>query len=296
MKTNARKSIKTRTILLAGGTMAVLAVGTLAVAGPLAGGSFGPRGQKFFKNALSADQREQVHEVLAKHQPTIEPLVRSMIAEHREVRDAIQEGPKNARAIQAQVDETAAVAADLAVAHAYVVQDLKPIFTPEQRARFLAIESRVEEVVDNLVASDWSDWKNTLAELPGPGHLRERLADRRDKAIEKLGLTEQQIATIQTEIANRQGDVQPLIEEIIANHRTLKSLYRAESVDEAAIRATVAEMAETAKQLAVKKAQVYSTVTYSFTDDQKEKLAAFKQRRENRVDAVVDFVFKWIAS
>jgi protein CpxP len=100
---------------------------------------------------VTDEQKTQIKEILRQHQPTVQPLVQSAVTEHRALREVIRAEPVNETAIRAQSAKVAAVEADLAVARAHVVQDLRKVLTAEQIEQLKALQTDLYDRIDRLM-------------------------------------------------------------------------------------------------------------------------------------------------
>jgi protein CpxP len=87
---------------------------------------------------------------------------------------------------------------------------------------------------------------------------------------EKVGLTEEQKSRIQEIRAAEREKVQPLLQSLRANRKTLRGLAEAETFDEAAVRALAAEQAKLKTELTVSQLKVRSEVRALLTPEQRE--------------------------
>jgi protein CpxP len=100
---------------------------------------------------LTDEQKAQAKEILRQHQPTIQPLVKQSVAERRALREVIRAEPVNETAIRAQSAKVAAIEADLAVARAHVVKDLRAVLTDEQIDKLKDMQAEFYERVDRIM-------------------------------------------------------------------------------------------------------------------------------------------------
>ncbi len=247
-----------------------------------------------FKRSLTSEQRDQVDAVLESYLPTLEPLVRQGIAQLRVVRDAVQEGPANSQQIKAAVAAANATQAELAVLRSAIVADLQPIFTEEQKTAFQEREVMIEGMVDTWLETDWRSLEQTVEE-DANGYFA-KIKDRRNNAIKKLKLTDQQREQIRAVVLNNETQIKPLLNDLVEGRRAIKDLVRADQPDEEAIRAQVAAQLPTQTQAAIKLSVIYQQVTSAMDAEQLAKLEKLEAKREKRVDLVVDFIFNWIAT
>ncbi len=131
----------------------------IAVAGVLSAGAMtfaGGREQPFFAERLAQlgitdAQKDQVHTILRKYQPTVEPMIRKLVAERRALRELIHADTIDEKAIRKQAANVAGIAADLAVQRAHVVHEIKPVFTDEQLEKLAEMGEDVDARIDGFI-------------------------------------------------------------------------------------------------------------------------------------------------
>lgn len=111
----------------------------------------GPMLERLAELGLTDEQKAQAKEILRQHQPTIQPLVKQSITERRALREVIRAEPVNETAIRAQSAKVAAIEADLAVARAHVVKDLRAVLTDEQIDKLKDMQAEFYERVDRIM-------------------------------------------------------------------------------------------------------------------------------------------------
>jgi Spy/CpxP family protein refolding chaperone len=106
----------------------------------------------------------------------------------------------------------------------------------------------------------------------GRGELGGAIRERIRAAIATLGITDQQRTEIREVLREFKPDVQPKIEKLVQERRTLREVIRTTPVDEAAIRAQSAKVAALEADLAVDRARVGAKVRPILTEEQLAKL------------------------
>jgi protein CpxP len=91
---------------------------------------------------LSADQQAQVKEIFNKRHEEIKPTLDKLAAERKAEQALIQADIFDEAAIRAQAAKIAPLHADMAVHRAQVSQDLRKVLTPEQFAKFKALQEK----------------------------------------------------------------------------------------------------------------------------------------------------------
>jgi Spy/CpxP family protein refolding chaperone len=140
-------------IVLMVGTIGLVALGSIALAGPGFGGREGQRPEGGFGDrmrlgerlGLTEEQRGKIKAVLESHKDEVRPLAEKMMAERKALRELIHAGTVDESAIRAQVAKAATVEADLAVARAKVAQEIQPLLSPEQKQRAKELKAEAEK-------------------------------------------------------------------------------------------------------------------------------------------------------
>lgn len=104
--------------------------------------------ERLVQMGISAEQRDQIREVLRGFMPEVAPLVKQAIQEHRTLRDTIRATPVNDAAIRAQAAKVAAIDADLAVKRARIVEKIRPILTAAQLKEIQQMEEHFQSRMD----------------------------------------------------------------------------------------------------------------------------------------------------
>lgn len=100
----------------------------------------------------------------------------------------------------------------------------------------------------------------------------------------ELGLSAQQKQDIKAVFQKDRAQFLPLIQQLKSEHRSLRSLVHAGTVDDAAIRAQSAKVAAIQADLAVQRAHMGQEVRKLLTPEQVQKLKAFQAKQEERQD------------
>jgi protein CpxP len=109
-----------------------------------------------------------------------------------------------------------------------------------------------------------------------PGRMLERLRD--------LGLTDEQKTAVKATLEKHRATIQPLMEKMMAERRTLQDLIHAEKVDESAIRAQATKVAAVEADLAIERAKIGQELRPTLTAEQIQKLQDMKRDFCGRVD------------
>jgi Spy/CpxP family protein refolding chaperone len=97
---------------------------------------------------LSKEQTEQVKAIFRKHRDATAPLRKEMMTGRRELRTLIQSDKPDEAAIREQVRKIAATGGELAVRWAKVSQEVRALLTPEQIAKFRALQEKRDRRID----------------------------------------------------------------------------------------------------------------------------------------------------
>lgn len=113
------------------------------------------------------------------------------------------------------------------------------------------------------------------------------------RSYAKLGLTDEQITSIKAVVKQNLPQIKAMTEQMITERRTLKSLIRAEAVNEPAIRAQVAKIAALETDSCVKRAFIGQNIRAILTPEQIDKAKKMRLFRERLVDRRIARVYKW---
>ena len=121
------------------------------------------------------------------------------------------------------------------------------------------------------------------------------LAGQHFKEVAKeLGLSAQQRQDIRAILKNNLDQVLPLVQQLKSEHRGLRSLIQANTVDEAAIRAQSAKVAAIQANLAVQRAQISQELRKLLTPEQILKFREIQAKRDQRLDKAGARILNWI--
>lgn len=106
---------------------------------------------KLAELGITEQQKEQIKTVMLTNAPAVKPLIQQFVQERRALTDLVTATPVNEAAIRAQVAKVAAVGADLAVKHAHIAEQIRPILTPEQIQKLRDMRIDVESHIDAMI-------------------------------------------------------------------------------------------------------------------------------------------------
>lgn len=104
------------------------------------------------------------------------------------------------------------------------------------------------------------------------------------KMARDLGLDAQQKVQVKDILKSNHDQAKPLMDKLVSERRTMRSLIQAETVDEAAIRAQSARVAGVEADLAVNRAQIAQKIRGVLTPDQVQKARTLQEKRDQRMD------------
>lgn len=96
-------------------------------------------------------QKDQIHTILRKHQPTVEPIIKQLVAERRALRGAMHAETIDEKAIRIQAAKVAGVEADLAVQRAYVAHEIRAVLTDEQIEKLGEMREDADARIDHFI-------------------------------------------------------------------------------------------------------------------------------------------------
>ena len=122
---------------------------------------------------------------------------------------------------------------------------------------------------------------------PAKGRFAQKLA--------QLGVTDDQKAQVKAILRKYQPTAGPLIKQGVTERRALRDTIRAETIDEAAIRAQAAKVASLEADLAVQRAHVAHEIRAVLTPGQLQKLKDMQTDVDARIDGFLHRIANRIA-
>jgi protein CpxP len=104
------------------------------------------------------------------------------------------------------------------------------------------------------------------------------------KMAAELGLSIQQQHEIKGFIAKNRPTAEPLMKQLQSEHRALRNLVQADTIDEAAIRAQVAKAGALQADLAVQRAKLAQEIRAVLTPEQIQKFKDIQAKRDGQMD------------
>ncbi len=108
-----------------------------------------------------------------------------------------------------------------------------------------------------------------------------------ERAKEKLGLTDDQIAKIKTEVAGEKDTIKDLITKWHDARLGLRQAIQAPDASEASVRAASAKVAAAEADLAVERFKLYGKITPLLTEDQRAKVKQLQGKIDDFMDNAI---------
>jgi Spy/CpxP family protein refolding chaperone len=119
----------------------------------------------------------------------------------------------------------------------------------------------------------------------GQGRFRGQFLER---AKEKLGLTDEQVAKIRTELRGEKDTLHDLISKLHEARVDLRNAIQASDATEASVRAASAKVAEVEANLAVARLKVYGKISPILTPEQREQVKQFQSHIDEFLDNAIN--------
>ena len=120
---------------------------------------------------------------------------------------------------------------------------------------------------------------NAVPARANPARLMER-------AKERLGLSDDQVAQIKSRLAEEKGSLKDILSRLHDARLNLRQSIRAEDASEISVRSASAKLAAVEAELAVERLKLHGKISPILTVDQRAKL----HEMEGRIDRVIDRV------
>src|SRR5579864_5708536 len=109
-----------------------------------------------------------------------------------------------------------------------------------------------------------------------------------ERASEKLGLTDDQVAKIKAEFQSEKGTIKGLIFDLHEARVGLRQAIQAPGATEDSVRLASAKVASVEADLAVERLKLYARISPILTTDQLEKLKEFRAKIDSAIDRAID--------
>jgi Spy/CpxP family protein refolding chaperone len=136
-------------------------------------------------------------------------------------------------------------------------------------------------------------WAIQAAQPAAP--FSERRAALRSRAIERLGLTDEQAAKIKAELRGEKVAITSLLERLHNAHEQLRNTIQQEGVTEEAVRAASAKVASVQADIAVERAKLHRKIRPLLTTDQLARVREMQERLDGFLDRVVETIGERLA-
>jgi Spy/CpxP family protein refolding chaperone len=113
------------------------------------------------------------------------------------------------------------------------------------------------------------------------GHLLER-------AKEKLGLTDEQVAKIKTELKGEKDTLKELVSRLHDARVGLREAIQASDANESSVRSASAKVAAVEADLAVERLKIHGKISPILTPEQLEKIREFQARFDDFLDNAIN--------
>lgn len=131
-----------------------------------------------------------------------------------------------------------------------------------------------------------------VSDAPGPrGEIRSLIQAR----LSDAGFTTTQKLQAGKVLRQYGPTMLPLTRQLIQERRTLRDLTQAERIDEAAIRAQAARLAQVQAEMAIQSARAVQELRKIATPEQQAKLRALEREVRAKVDARLDAIGSWLS-
>ena len=115
------------------------------------------------------------------------------------------------------------------------------------------------------------------------------------RVIEKLGLTEDQVARIKAELRSEKDSITALLKRLHAAHVELRDTIQQDGASEEAVRAASARVAEVQADLAVERAKLHGRISPILNAEQLSRLKVFQQKVDEFLDRIIETVGERLA-
>jgi Spy/CpxP family protein refolding chaperone len=157
--------------------------------------------------------------------------------------------------------------------------------TSMKRSKCLFLTLAAGLIAGGLMTFNLTFNSHAVEQSAGPGRFHGQLLER---AKEKLGLTDDQVAKIKTELSADKDSLKDLISRLHQAKTGLREAIQSSDATEASVRAAAAKVSAVEADLAVERMKLHSRISPILTDEQKEKVKAFQSRIDEFVDNLVN--------
>jgi Spy/CpxP family protein refolding chaperone len=134
-------------------------------------------------------------------------------------------------------------------------------------------------------------------------HAAERVAGNRaghgrlmERAKEKLGLTDEQVTKIKTELQGEMETLKGLISRLHDARTGLRDAIQASDANESSVRSASAKVAGVEADFAIERLKIYGKISPILTPEQREKVHEFQGRLDDFLDNAINHIGDRLAS
>jgi Spy/CpxP family protein refolding chaperone len=147
-------------------------------------------------------------------------------------------------------------------------------------SKFLSISAAAALAASGLVVL-----KTQATETNGVHRFRGQLLE---KAREKLGLTDEQVTEIKTQLAGEKDTLKSLLTKWHDARLGLREAIQAPDASESSVRVAAAKVASVEADLAVERLKLFSKISPILTSDQREKVKEFQSKIDDFLDSAIN--------
>ena len=118
----------------------------------------------------------------------------------------------------------------------------------------------------------------------------------RSRLIERLGLTEKQVAKIKAELRAEKDALTSLLKRLHDAHGQLRSTIQQDGVTEEAVRAAASKVATVQADIAVERAKLHGKISPILTADQLVQMNEFQQKVDAFLDRAIETIGERLAA
>ncbi len=112
--------------------------------------------------------------------------------------------------------------------------------------------------------------------------------------VEKLGLTDDQVSKIKTELRSEKDTLVPLLKNLHESRKALRDAIHAQNASEAAVREAAKKVAAVETDLAVERLKLNGKIAPILTDEQIEKVKQFEEKTDEAAISILKRVGEFL--
>jgi len=109
-----------------------------------------------------------------------------------------------------------------------------------------------------------------------------------ERAKEKLGLSDDQVAQIKAQLASEKDNLKSLVMQLHDRRAELRAAIQASGANESSVRAASAKVASVEADFAVERMKLYAKISPILTSDQLAKVQEFQSRLDDFLDTAIN--------